>query len=62
MNNNKSPIQKTNLIENSATDVMNNLQIMHNDIQFINIKLLTQENTAIAILTRMDSLSTEMFH
>lgn len=64
MNNKKSPIQKSNSngnkIEYSLVDIMNTLKIMRNDIQSINSKLLTQENTSIAILARMDSLSTEL--
>lgn len=45
----------------SITDIMNTLKIMRNDIQAINTKLLTQENTSSAILARMDTLTSEIF-
>jgi len=40
----------------SLTDVWNALVGMQKDIQSINTKLLTQENTSTAILSRMDAL------
>jgi cell division protein FtsB len=56
---NKSP-SSVNKKEYSLADIMNTLKIMRNDIQSINTKMLTQENTSTAILTRMDSLSAEI--
>lgn len=47
----------------SLTDVWNaliGLIGMRKDIQSINTKLLTQENTSIATLSRMDALSSEI--
>lgn len=41
-------------------DVWNALVGMRKDIQSINSKLLTQENTSTAILFRMDALSSEI--
>jgi len=61
---NKSPVTKppsTNIRKDiSLVDIMNTLKIMRNDIQSINTKFLTQENTSAAILNRMDTLSTEI--
>jgi protein gp37 len=60
---NKSPVTKpsTNPKKDvSLVDIMNTIKIMRNDTQSINSKLLTQENTSIAILNRMDSLSAEI--
>lgn len=39
---------------------MDSLKIIRNDIQSINSKLLTQENTSTPILTRMETLSAEI--
>jgi len=61
---NKSSVSKLPLTntkkEVSLADIMNTLKIVRNDIQSINTKLLTQENTSTAILNRMDTLSTEI--
>lgn len=60
----KSPVSKPPLTNTkkdvSLVDIMNTLKIMRNDIQSINSKLLTQENTSTAILNRMDTLSAEI--
>ncbi|KAL4153587.1 hypothetical protein QTP88_001420 [Uroleucon formosanum] len=64
MSTNKSPVSKPPLTNTkkdvSLVDIMNTLKIMRNEIQSINSKLLTQENTSTAILNRMDTLSTEI--
>ncbi|KAF0707033.1 Uncharacterized protein FWK35_00038285, partial [Aphis craccivora] len=64
MSSNKSPVSKPPLTNTkkdvSLVDIMNTLKIMRNEIQSINSKLLTQENTSTAILNRMDTLSTEI--
>lgn len=61
---NKSPVSKPPLTNTkkdvSLVDIMNTLKIMRNDIQSINSKLLTQENTSTAILNRIDTLSVEI--
>lgn len=64
MSMNKSPVTKLSSINTkkdiSLIDIMNTLKIMRNDIQLINSKLLTQENTSTAILYRMDNLSSKI--
>lgn len=59
----KSPTKPTPPVgkkDISLTDIWNALVGMQNDIQSINTKLLTQENTATAILSRMNALSSEI--
>lgn len=58
---NNSPSTKRGAKQDySLTDIINTLTFLRNDIQAINTKLLTQENTSSAILARMDTLSTEI--
>lgn len=59
----KSPTKPTPLVgkkDISLTDVWNALIGMRKDIQSINTKLLTQENTSTSILSRLDDLSSEI--
>lgn len=60
---NKSPIKSIpsrSIKEFSLTDIMNALTSMRKEIQSINSKLSTQENTSTAILNKIDALTSEI--
>lgn len=51
---------KANNDDYSLKDIMNSLKSMHSDIQSIKSKLLTQENTTDAILSKIDNLASDL--